>query len=139
MIGTPLTAKAVGGNVVAVVPGASIVSADHHSKQFARGHAYTVTFWIWVAPNARHATVKVHADGGTVRHCSASKLSPGLAVSLSCSVKPTANHVIVTDMTINVARSHEQPRTVRARLHAPDHRLSRLGDEHRRSGCVKPA
>jgi hypothetical protein len=101
-IGTPLTTKAAGGNVIAVVPGASIVSDDHLSKQLDRGRTYTATFLIWVAPNARHPTVKVHADDGTVRRCSASKLSPGLAADLTCRVKPAARQSAVTNMTINV-------------------------------------
>gem|GEM_PF-3694328 len=59
-----MTTTAIGGNVIAVVPGAAITGDDHLPPKLDGSHTYRATFLMWVAPNARHPTLKVDAAGG---------------------------------------------------------------------------
>jgi hypothetical protein len=97
-----MTTTAIGGNVIAVVPGAAITGDDHLPPKLDGSHTYRATFLIWVAPNARHPTLKVDAAGGVVRHCSVSKLQPGADSYLTCQVRPDPKHQVATNLTITV-------------------------------------
>jgi hypothetical protein len=96
------TTMTVSGNVRVVVPGAAIASDDHLPAKLDRRRAYRAAFLMWVAPNARHPRLEVHADGGVVRGCSVSKLRPGVKSYLSCQVLPDPRHRGASAMTITV-------------------------------------
>jgi hypothetical protein len=95
------TAAVVSGNLIASVPGAAIAGDDHLPAILESGHTYNATFVIWVASNARHATLKVHADGGVVRYCSAAQLEPGLDRHLTCQIRAGRTQ-LTTQLTITV-------------------------------------
>jgi hypothetical protein len=95
------TATAVSGNVAASVPGAAIAGDDHLPAILESNHTYNATFVIWVAANASHATLKVHANGGVVSYCSAAQLEPGLDRHLTCQIR-TGPTRPATPLTITV-------------------------------------
>lgn len=87
---SPHDADGLSGNLIATVPGAAIAGGDHLPSSLEPGHNYDATFVVWVAPNARHATVKVQAVRGVVQYCSAAVLEPGINRHLTCRVRTNA-------------------------------------------------
>jgi hypothetical protein len=94
------------GNVIAVVPGASIADGDHLPSKLDLHHSYRAVFVVWVAPNARRPSLKIHANGGPLRRCSVLKLQPGTDSFLTCEVTPDSARQGATNLTITlVART----------------------------------
>jgi hypothetical protein len=83
-------AAGAGGNVTVVVPGASIARADGVDATIERGHAYRAEFLIWVAPNARKATLVVQSHGAVLNSCMSAHVRPGTTSAVLCLVRAGA-------------------------------------------------
>jgi hypothetical protein len=90
------------GNIVAIVPAASIGLMDSSAKQLRTGRSYSDKVLIWVAPSAPGATVYVSAQGAAVLHRSSAKLHVGAVNLVDCAFRTTTERNGTTSISVTV-------------------------------------
>jgi hypothetical protein len=99
------------GDVIAIVPAASIGPIDSVVPQLEAGRTYSDRFLIWVARSALTATLQVKVSGAGALHCSSAHLHVGAVNVIGCGFKTSSGPSGTTSISITVESTviHRSP------------------------------